>query len=105
MNNLSLEIDSSIARYTLGDLVYAAGELLILTSAVGRAETALFSDAQLGLVVSITPGALVLWFAEFGVNKEREHIFACAPLDQPTTKIWATNSAICAEGSKDFLNS
>jgi len=85
-----------------GDLVYVAGEMYIFRES-GNAEMSLHAFPQLGLVVSTTPTALMLWFAEFGINKEREHILACAPMNTLTTKVWGATSALAAPGAKDFL--
>jgi hypothetical protein len=75
--------------------VWVAGELLISQPVpVSKITRTLFAAAQLALIVASQKCAytsdpyLELWFAEFGVNKEREHVIARAPLGKPTTKVW-----------------
>ncbi|HIE83839.1 MAG TPA: hypothetical protein EYQ00_08355 [Dehalococcoidia bacterium] len=102
----TLELETSIKEllYSPGDLVYVAGEMHILASVVSNSETSLYSFPQLGLVIAATPTSLLVWFAEFGTNKEREHILVCAPINQPTTKVWTATSALASPGAKDFLD-
>ena len=104
MTTSSLETDTKELIFSPGELVYVAGELFIITSVLGDTTTSLFAFPQLGLVVTATQNTLLLWFAEFGVNKEREHILACAPINRPTTKVWAATSALASPGAKDFLD-
>ena len=104
MATLKLETNIKESLYSPGDLVYVAGEMHIFSSVVGDSETSLYSFPQLGLVIAVAPASLLVWFAEFGTNKEREHILACAPVNQPTTKVWAATSALASPGAKDFLN-
>ena len=78
-----------------GALVWVAGELLIdQPPPISVSTRTLFADAQLALVITKIECKhsaelyLELWFAEFGTNKEREHVIARAPLGKQTTKIW-----------------
>ena len=88
-----------------GDLVYVAGEMLIYDDEFrGGWKAVMFAHGQLGLVIDISPTSALVWFAKLG-NKKEEHIFACAPLHKPTTKVWSANSAMTSPGAEDFLNS
>jgi len=102
----TLESETSIKKslYSPGDLVYVAGEMHIFCSVDIDVETNLYSFPQLGLVIAASPTSLLVWFAEFGTNKEREHILVCAPINRPTTKVWAATSALASPGAKDFLD-
>jgi len=104
VTTLKSETNIKESLYSPGDLVYVAGEMYIFSSVVGDSETNLYSFPQLGLVIATAPASLLIWFAEFGTNKEREHILACAPINQPTTKVWAVTSALASPGAKDFLD-
>ena len=85
---------SPTTSYGVGDLVWVAGEMLIPEQTLGRMLRTLFSFAQLGLVIDtkVDPHSkepyITLWFAEFGTNKEKEHVLARAPLGKDTTKVW-----------------
>ena len=88
-----------------GELVYVAGEMLVSRDAYrGNWETIMFAEGQLGLIINIGSDSLLIWFAQFGINKEEENIFACAPLHKQTTKIWSVTSAMASPGAEDFLS-
>ena len=92
-------------KYKPGELVYVAGEMLVSkTTPSGKWKMVMFAEGQLGLTVHVGNDSILVWFAEFGINKKEEHIFACAPLHKQTTRIWSVNSARAASGAEDFLN-
>tara|TARA_B100000579_G_scaffold437589_1_gene467585 strand:+ start:1079 stop:1366 length:288 start_codon:yes stop_codon:yes gene_type:complete len=91
--------------YSPGNLVYVAGEMLVSRDSYrGNWEVIMFAEGQLGLIVGKGPDSLLVWFAEFGINKKEEHIFACAPLHKQTTKIWSATSALTSPGAEEFLS-
>ena len=74
---------------SLGDLVWVAGEMFEIHKPFGRLKQVWFTYAQLALVVAKpSDHGVLLWFSEFGPNKEREHVIVRAPLGSETTKIW-----------------
>ena len=74
---------------SLGDLVWVAGEMWEICKPYGRPKQVWFTYAQLALVVADAgERGVLLWFSEFGANKEREHVLVRAPLGSETTKIW-----------------
>ncbi len=94
-----------MSAHNPGSLVYVAGEMLVARDQYrGNWEVVMFAEGQLGLVISEGPDSLLVWFAEFGINKKEEHIIACAPLYKQTTKIWSATSALISPGAKEFLS-
>ena len=72
-----------------GDLVWVAGEMWEIRKPRERLKQVWFTYAQLALVVAKpSEHGVLLWFPEFGANKEREHVIVRAPLGSETTKIW-----------------
>ena len=72
-----------------GELVWVAGEMWEIRKPFARPKQVWFTYAQLALVVAKpSEHGVLLWFPEFGANKEREHVLVRAPLGSETTKIW-----------------
>ena len=74
-----------------GELVWVAGELWEEPSQFGALKQVMFTYAQLALVISRTTDDFILWFAEYGIDKKREHVLARAPMGSETTKVWVAS--------------
>ena len=92
-----------MAQYSIGKLIYVAGEMISFGQMGGRSESHLYANAQLGLVVDASERYLLVWFPEFGTEKKENEIIY-VPLNTPTTKIWGANSAVASKAANDFWN-